>query len=286
MWNGVGAQYVQAAASYAHTVLLRSDGQAVAFGFNHCGQCDVPALPPGTQYIQAAAGAGHTVLLRSDGQAVAFGVNAKGQCDVPAPPPGTLYVQAAAGSCHTVLLRSDGQAVAIGSNRSGRCDVPALPPGTLYVQAAAGEWHTALLRSDGQAVAIGSNHDGQCDVPALQLNAEFARVASVDVPQFGSTRLIRWSPTAHGFFPAASRGLVFAMLLVRARLAQVPQNLLLEDILPFAVPRVLVHAALVPEGLQAWPDRGRRRVIGRGAGMEAWPKRRRLVGKQAPPRPY
>ena len=73
-----GMQHVQATAGAGHTMLVRSDGEALAFGFNGDGECDVPALPPGTQYLQAAAG-GHTVLLRSDGEALAFGRNDRGQ---------------------------------------------------------------------------------------------------------------------------------------------------------------------------------------------------------------
>ena len=123
---------------------------------------------------------------------------------------------------------------------------PALPLGTQYVQATAGAGHTVLLRSDGQAVAFGLNDDGRCVVPALPPNAGVARAVGGDALQFGSTRVIRWSPAAHGLFPGTSHGLVRATLLVHARLALVPKHLLLEFILPFAVPHVLVHAALVP----------------------------------------
>ena len=38
-------------------VLLRDDGRAVAVGYNHYGQCDVPALEPGARYVALAAGA-------------------------------------------------------------------------------------------------------------------------------------------------------------------------------------------------------------------------------------
>ena len=145
-----------------------------------------------------------------------------------------------------MLGRSDGEAVAFDCNGGGQCAVPALPLGTQYVQATAGAGHTVLLRSDGQAVAFGLNDDGRCVVPALPPNAGVARAVRGDAPQFGSTRVIRWSPAAHGLFPGTSHGLVRATLLVHARLALVPKHLLLEFILPFAVPHVLVHAALVP----------------------------------------
>ena len=67
-----------------HTVLLRSNGTAVACGGNLWGQCDLPALEGDLTYTQAAAGDHHTVLLRSDGTAVACGDNQFGQCDLPA----------------------------------------------------------------------------------------------------------------------------------------------------------------------------------------------------------
>ena len=54
-----------------HTVLLRSDGSAVAFGNNLMRQCDIPPLDEGIAYAQVCAGDSHTVLLRSDGSAVA-----------------------------------------------------------------------------------------------------------------------------------------------------------------------------------------------------------------------
>ncbi|CAK0796691.1 unnamed protein product [Prorocentrum cordatum] len=57
------------AAGDEHTVLLRSDGAAVACGL---------------AYVQVAAGGVHTVLLRSDGAAVACGWNVFQQCDLPA----------------------------------------------------------------------------------------------------------------------------------------------------------------------------------------------------------
>ena len=36
-----------------HSVLLRSDGNAVACGSNHCGQCNIPDLAEGVTYTHA-----------------------------------------------------------------------------------------------------------------------------------------------------------------------------------------------------------------------------------------
>eukprot|EP00434_Breviolum_minutum_P005938 symbB.v1.2.005236.t1/scaffold302.1/size234775/5 len=133
----------------SHTALLRSDGQAVAFGKNDFGQCNIPPLPDKVSYTQVSAGGSHTVLLRSDGQAVACGKNNFGQCDIEKLPNEMFYTQVSAGKSHTVLLRSDGEALAFGHRSNGRCTIPPLPHGVYYVQVSAGQIHSVLLRSDG-----------------------------------------------------------------------------------------------------------------------------------------
>ena len=75
--------YSQVSAGKSHTVLLRSDGQAVTCGSNSSGQCSIPLLDEGISYSQVSAGESHTVLLRSDGQAVACGFNSNGKCNIP-----------------------------------------------------------------------------------------------------------------------------------------------------------------------------------------------------------
>ena len=104
-----------------HTVLIRSNGIAVACGDDGAGQCDIPALNGGLKYIQAAAGYYHTVLLRSNGTAIAWGLNDNGCCNIPALDGDATYTQVAAGNLHTVLLRSDGTVVACGVNDPGQC---------------------------------------------------------------------------------------------------------------------------------------------------------------------
>ena len=162
-----GMTYTQAAASI-HTVLLRSDGSAVACGVNDWGQCDIPALNEGLRYTQVSAGGVHTVLLQSDGKALACGGNRFGQCNIPALDKGLSYTQISAGETHTVLLRSDGKALACGGNRFGQCNIPALDEGLSYTQVSAGLHHTVLLRSDGRAVACGENGCGECSIPSLE----------------------------------------------------------------------------------------------------------------------
>ena len=79
-----GLTYTQVAGGAHHTVLLRSDGTAVACGYNDSGRCDLAAVEGGLTNTQVAGGLFHTVLLRSDGTAAACGYNICGQCDLPA----------------------------------------------------------------------------------------------------------------------------------------------------------------------------------------------------------
>ena len=61
----------QVAAGGLRTVLLRSNGSAVACGFYYVGICFIPALVGQLTCAQVAAVGLRTVLLRSDGSAVA-----------------------------------------------------------------------------------------------------------------------------------------------------------------------------------------------------------------------
>ena len=79
----------------SHTVLIRSDGTAVACGSNVNGQCDIAPLDNmGIKYVHAAAGYSHTVLLRSDGTVVACGSNFDGECNIPLNNEGITFVRA------------------------------------------------------------------------------------------------------------------------------------------------------------------------------------------------
>ena len=61
-----GVVYTRVAAGDHHTLLVRSDGAAVAFGASVAGELLVPKLPKGLRYTGCAAGSHHSVLLRSD----------------------------------------------------------------------------------------------------------------------------------------------------------------------------------------------------------------------------
>ena len=110
------------AAGGNHTVALKTNGSVVAWGWNCCGQTDVPvAAQSGVKAI--AAGYCHTVALKSDGSVVAWGWNNYGQTNVPvAAQSGVIAI--AAGGYTTVALKNDGSVLAWGKNNLGQTTVP------------------------------------------------------------------------------------------------------------------------------------------------------------------
>ena len=142
-------------AGNAHTVGLRTDGTAVATGYNEGGRCDVSGW---TDIVAVSAGQDHSVGLRADGSVVAAGWNDYGMCDVSS---WTDIVAVSAGNWYTMGLRVDGTVVAVGRNEEGQCDVNGW---TDIVAVSTGSYHTVGLRSDGTVVAVGRNEEGQCDV--------------------------------------------------------------------------------------------------------------------------
>eukprot|EP00438_Fugacium_kawagutii_P033990 Skav211205 [mRNA] locus=scaffold934:24465:25352:- [translate_table: standard] len=192
-----GVTYTQVSAGggfCSHTVLLRSDGCAVACGNDDDGQCQIPPLDNGVTYTQVAAGFRHTVLLRSDGFAVACGYNDDGQCDIPPLENGATYTQVSAGCDHTVLLQSSGFAIACGRNDDGQCDIPPLEEGVRYTQVSAGGFHTVLLRSDGFAAACGRNNCGQSTIPSLLSWIEWLGRRSPTLRYIGDFKVIAKGP--------------------------------------------------------------------------------------------
>merc|ERR1719343_562691 len=67
-----GMSYIAAAAADTHSVLIRSDGRALAFG-SPASACAVPEPPEGVRYVAATAGYCKTILIRDDGHAVVIG---------------------------------------------------------------------------------------------------------------------------------------------------------------------------------------------------------------------
>ncbi|CAE7246356.1 glo-4 [Symbiodinium pilosum] len=175
-------RYTSAAAGNWHTVLLRNDGEAVAFGRRTEGQCNVPAL--------TVAGLVQSKLCNADTK------EASVQAGSPSPvrrlgrarrqlqPALKLaarelrYVAVAAGAFHTLLLRSDGVAVSSGSYKSLGL-IPKLPAGVKYVDVAANLEHTLLLRNDGHVIACGPDDGSERQqIPLLEVGKKYVAIAA------------------------------------------------------------------------------------------------------------
>lgn len=172
-----GMVYTAVAAGGNHGLALRSDGQAVGWGYNSDGQTTAPTLPDGMKYTAVEGGSNHSLALRSDGQVVAWGYNGSGQTNVPDLPSGLSYTAVAGGNNHSLALRSDGQVVAWGYGHYGQTTVPALPLGLVYTAVAGGGSHSLALRSDGQVVTWGYGGYGLSDVPALPSGMTYTAVS-------------------------------------------------------------------------------------------------------------
>ncbi|HTF88369.1 MAG TPA: hypothetical protein VK843_08165 [Planctomycetota bacterium] len=151
----VGVRYVDVEASFHHSIALRSDGTAVAWGQNNFGQCNLPALPAGMTYVDASVGQFSTLVLRSDGVLLGCGAPQGGILNVPTLPAGVTYTSIDAGFYHAVAMCSDGSVQMWGDNLSGQCTAPALPNGMAYTEVVAGSYTTLARRSDGALIGFG-----------------------------------------------------------------------------------------------------------------------------------
>ncbi|WP_253900279.1 RCC1 domain-containing protein, partial [Corallococcus carmarthensis] len=178
------------AAGGAHSLVVRQDGTADAWGHNGYGQLGdgtnmdqflpVPVQVQGLTGVTAlSATAYHTLALKQDGTVWAWGYNDSGQLgdtdDVvrvtPAPVAGLMGVTAlASGTYHSLALKQDGTVWAWGMNNLGqlgdgttvsrteRMPVPGL---TGVTALAASTYHSLALKRDGTVWTWGYNSSGQ-----------------------------------------------------------------------------------------------------------------------------
>ena len=189
--NGKLLKCVQVSAGCDHSVLLREDGRAFAWGFNGYGQIDIPPPSTGERYTQVFAGSKCTVLLQTDGSAIVCG-----QLDetiVPYFQSGGMYAAILANtptSANLVLLLHTGYPVHVGRCRfqfsyceceSVQHPIPESGQRVVSVSAAINvgpTHHLALLNQDGTVTHRGENRWGQCNVPALDEGVRYTQVST------------------------------------------------------------------------------------------------------------
>ncbi|HWR23753.1 MAG TPA: protein kinase [Feifaniaceae bacterium] len=177
-----GADIVQLAAGYAHTVALRADGSVAATRIlepagaepYEYGQCGVGSW---RNVVQVEAGWVHSVGLLSDGTVAAAGDNAHGQCDVQG---WSDVVEIAAGGWNTAALTADGRVLVAGDNKYKQCDVSWEDEGIVHI--AVGREFVVGLRADGTVIAAGRNLQNQCEVSSWR---DIVAVATGDYHAIG-----------------------------------------------------------------------------------------------------
>nr|WP_246525805.1 hypothetical protein [Geomobilimonas luticola] len=215
------------AAGELHSVAVKTDGSAWAWGFNSNGQVgdnsitnrlaptQVNGLGAGAGVIAVAAGSYHTLALKDDGSVWAWGSNANGQLGdnsttqrlVPVQVyglgPGAGVIAVAAGSNFSLALKSDGSVWAWGDNSLGQLgdnsntqriapvQVANMGSNSGVIKVAAGSIHSLALKNDGSIWAWGYNGNGR-----LGDNSTTDRIVPVQSLITGvKTPLVYYSPS-------------------------------------------------------------------------------------------
>jgi alpha-tubulin suppressor-like RCC1 family protein len=198
--------WVQVSAGRYHSLGVRANGTAWAWGRNSSGQLGdntttsrlspVSVVGGFTDWIQVSAGGTHSLGLRANGTAWAWGYNGNGRLGVntttssrsPVSVVGgfTDWIQVSAGGAHSLGVRANGTAWAWGNNTNGRLGddtatarsspVSVVGGFTDWIQVSAGGDHSLGVRANGTAWAWGLNGQGR-----LGDNTATARSSPVSV---------------------------------------------------------------------------------------------------------
>jgi alpha-tubulin suppressor-like RCC1 family protein len=198
--------WCQVSAGAAHSLGLRTNGTAWAWGYNVCGRLGdntitnrsspVSVVGGFTNWCQVSAGTAHSLGVRTNGTAWAWGNNGFGRLgdntttnqSSPVSVVGgfTDWCQVSAGFNHSLGVRTNGTAWAWGSNLAGRLGdgtnvsksspVSVVGGFTNWCQVSAGGGHGLGVRTNGTIWAWGSNANGQ-----LGDNTTSAKLSPVSV---------------------------------------------------------------------------------------------------------
>jgi hypothetical protein len=180
-----------AAGGHQFCLALLADRTVASWGWNGCGQADVPEGL--TNVIAIAAGLDHSLALREDGTVVAWGDNTFGAVAVPANLADVVAI--AAGWSQSYGLRADGTVVGWGM---GGTNLPAKLSG---VAAVAGGWDDGkqILLQDGTLLW---NH-GMTNVMAVARGHFFALALTVPAGAAACTVPLATPSWMEGRFEAA-----------------------------------------------------------------------------------
>jgi|GEM_PF-1892340 len=170
-----------ASAGFSHSLVVKNDGTAWAFGSNASGQLGDGTVTSRSTPVQVmsgvtsvAAGSNHSLFLKPDGSVWACGNNGSGRLGDGTTTNRSTPVQVmsgvmriAAGASHSLFLKSDGSVWACGNNGSGRLGDGTTTNRSTPVQVlsgvteiSAGASHSLFLKSDGSVWACGNNYQG------------------------------------------------------------------------------------------------------------------------------
>jgi uncharacterized repeat protein (TIGR01451 family) len=171
-----------ASAGFSHSLVVKNDGTAWAFGSNASGQLGDGTVTSRSTPVQVmsgvmriSAGTSHSLFLKSDGSVWACGNNGSGRLGDGTTTNRSTPVQVmsgvmriAAGASHSLFLKSDGSVWACGSNVSGQLGDGTTTNRSIPVQVlssvaeiSAGASHSLFLKSDGSVWACGFNSLGR-----------------------------------------------------------------------------------------------------------------------------
>lgn len=182
---------VKIAAGDNFTMVLKSDGSVIAWGYDVYGQTSI-AQVASSGVVDIAAGADHALILLSNGTVSGRGANASGQA-VPPVVEARNVVAIAAGEEHSLALRTDGSVIGWGSNSSGQTNIP-LEAQSGVSAIAAGREHSLALK-DGKVIAWGRATEDATTVPneALSDVASLSNTNWYSSAAIGSSgRMILW----------------------------------------------------------------------------------------------
>jgi alpha-tubulin suppressor-like RCC1 family protein len=179
-----------------HSLAVRRNGTAWAWGYNNCGRLGdntttnrsspVSVVGGFTDWCQLSAGLSHSLGVRQNGTAWAWGQNCSTLGDnsllarsSPVSVVGgfTDWCQVSAGWCHSLAVRQNGSAWAWGLNASGQLGdgttvsksspVSVVGGFTDWCQVSAGNNHNVGVRKNGTAWAWGLNTCGQLGINSV-----------------------------------------------------------------------------------------------------------------------